>query len=283
MAPFPLTASDGYRLGADLFEPPNPRAAVFIAPATGVKRRVYNALAKWLAERGFVTLTLDYRGIGESKPPKLRGFRASAEDWALLDQAAAIRALKSRYPALPLVVLGHSIGGQLLGMCPERGSVDGAVFIAVQSGHWRYWTGVGRILMFLNWLVMPVVTKLFGYLPMKSLAGGEDLPKDVALQWAAWGRHRDYVLSSPVAQRDRGHASVEIPIEGFAISDDGYAPQAAVEALLRYYERARKTLHIVGPRDVGGRKIGHFGAFRPEFKETLWPRFLRAVETVARR
>ena len=44
----------------------------------------------------------------------------------------------------------------------------------------------------------------------------------------------------------------------------------AVETLLTYYPRARAELRLIAPRDAGAREIGHFGFFRPTFRDTLW-------------
>lgn len=278
-----LKAADGTELAAELFEAARPKATVLFAPATGVKRRLYAPLAQWLSERGYTGLTLDYRGIGDSRRGSLRGYQAKAEDWAVQDLAAAISALKERFPSLPLLVVGHSIGGQILGLCPLRGQIDGVVFVAAQSGHWRHWNAPLRYVMaVLWWVLMPFITRLFGYLPMKTFAGGEDLPKGVALQWAAWCRDPKYILGSELARREQGHASLAVKMHAFAFTDDNrYAPKAAVEALLRFYERGDKTLHVVAPEDVGVSKIGHFGAFRPEMANGLWPRLLASLEALA--
>ena len=59
-------------------EPSRSRPVVVIAPATSVHSRYYHRFADHLFQQGFDVLTFDYRGIGHSRPPSLRGFRA---DW----------------------------------------------------------------------------------------------------------------------------------------------------------------------------------------------------------
>ena len=114
-----LTADDGFHLAADLFQGAAPaRATVLIASAMGVPRRLYAGLAETLAAAGLTTLTLDYRGIGESRPPSLRRLRARLSDWAELDLAAAVRELRGRPPELPLLWLGHPVGGPPPGPLP---------------------------------------------------------------------------------------------------------------------------------------------------------------------
>ena len=100
---------DGYSLAATLFMPRGPRHhAVLINSATAVPRKIYAGFASYLAGRGCVVLTYDYRGtggsqkamVGYNQPKSLVGFKASMSDWAALDVTAAVdldaRALRRR-------------------------------------------------------------------------------------------------------------------------------------------------------------------------------------------
>ena len=67
MALVELTARDGYRLGATLFQPAAANGrAVLVMAATGVPQTYYGKFSAFLAARCFTVLTFDYRGIGES-------------------------------------------------------------------------------------------------------------------------------------------------------------------------------------------------------------------------
>lgn len=269
--PLAVRAADGYELAADLFLPDGPvRGAVVMAPAMGVPRRLYAPFSSHLADDGLATLALDYRGIGDSAPRSLRGFPARLGDWAVLDLAGAVAELDRRFPGLPLAWVGHSVGGQLMGLVPGL-PVRAAVFVASQSGWSGHWPGAGRWAMAALWHVaVPVAVRAVGYLPMKALGQGENVPAGVALEWAEWGRHRDYVWSH--ARRLGG---VEFtrwrgPIRAYGFADDRYAPRPAVEALLGYYREARTELRWLRPADLGTRSIGHFGFFGPRFRQRLW-------------
>jgi len=266
-----LTADDGFHLAADLFQGAAPaRATVLIASAMGVPRRLYAGLAETLAAAGLTTLTLDYRGIGESRPPSLRRLRARLSDWAELDLAAAVRELRGRHPELPLLWLGHSVGGQLLGLLPDA-PVHAALLIGSQSGHWRHWPGSRRWLMAsLWWLAIPALVAARGYLPLSALGQGEDVPAGVARQWASWGRARDYIGSYARTRKATGFEHFRGRLRAIAISDDQFAPRPAVEALLALYRGAAVELASLSPHQVGLRQLGHFGFFRPRFRATLW-------------
>src|ERR1700730_10557067 len=66
-----IPTRDGLRLAASVFEPAGPSAdggVGVINSATGVPRDYYAPFAAFLASRGFVAVTYDYRGIGDSRP-----------------------------------------------------------------------------------------------------------------------------------------------------------------------------------------------------------------------
>jgi len=268
-------AQDGTPLAASLFEPAEgapPRAAVLIASAMGVPRRLYQAFAEHLAREGLAVLTFDYRGVGESRPASLKGYTAHLHDWAEQDLAGAIAHLEGRYPGAPLLYIGHSVGGQLLGLTPGADRLKAALFVASQSGYWRNWTGLHRARMLTVWhAVIPAMTGLFGYLPMRYILGGEDVPAGVGREWARWGRDPEYVRGFARRERQGGlFARLSLPILSYAVTGDTFAPPATVEALLSFYERAGVTLRTVGPA-IDGETIGHFGFFSRRFQASLWP------------
>ncbi len=266
-----IRARDGRELAGDLFLPDGPpRAAVLVAPAMGVPRRYYAGFAAFLARDGMAALTLDYRGIGGSRNGALRGFPASLHDWGEQDLAGAADLLAARVPGAPLLWVGHSVGGQLLGLV-EGVRLAGALLVGAQSGHWRLWPGARRWQVFALWhLLIPALVPLLGRLPAAMLGGGEDVPPGVAREWAAWGRRRDYVLSYAGPRGGRGFASYAGPLVSYAVSDDGFAPVPTVEALLGFFPAARRELRVVRPAELGERRIGHFGFFRSRFEPTLW-------------
>ena len=257
-----LTAADGYAIGAATFG--SGARAVLVMPATGVPQSYYAKFASYLAERGFSVLTFDYRGIGRSRNGDLRKMTARMRDWALLDATAAFRHLAS-----DVLVVGHSFGGQALGLLPEPERVRGALVVGSQSGYWRNWPPLGRLWMWpTTHLGLDAVTRFFGYFPGSRLGFGEDLPPGVAREWAAWCRNPRYLVGALGV--DDAYARVRSPFRAYAISDDAFAPLPAVEALGRLYPNARWETRPVAPRELGVDAIGHFGFFRERFRDSLW-------------
>lgn len=238
----------------------------------GVPATFYKAFARYLAGRGHVVMTFDYAGIGAS--PSRAG--CTLADWADHDLRVAQSTLKARYPALPFTLVAHSVGGQLFGLLADS-PVERALFVACQSGYWRWWSGGFRLKMLALWFfVMPLLVPLFGKLP-KWILGGGDIPKGVAMQWGQWGRDPEYVLGFAKTRGESGFDRYSGPLRCVAFSDDPMAPRLAAEKLRDFYAAADKEFRHVTPQSVDLQSIGHFGAFRST-SERLWEDFAAYLE-----
>jgi predicted alpha/beta hydrolase len=263
-----LSARDGVGLMATLFEPTTSNgAALLLNSGTGIARQFYAAFARHLADHGFAVLTYDYRGIGQSDRPTT----ATVEQWGRIDQASMIDHLAQLRPGESLGLIGHSFGGQVLGLADNVARLSAAVLICSQSGHWRYWpAGRPRLRMLaLWWLLIPGLTAATGRFP-GAWIGTANLPANIARSWARWGRSPHYVCD------ERGNAlrphndDVVFPVRWMSFADDPVAPIDAVEALGAYYPRAAiERLHLA-PADFGVDAIGHFGFFRKSMPRPAW-------------
>jgi predicted alpha/beta hydrolase len=269
-----IPAADGYPLAATCFAPaaaPNHRA-VIVNAAMGIKRGFYAPFALHLADRGFAVVTYDYRGIAGSRPERLRAFRASTEDWGALDFAGVIDWTASRFAGARLLAIGHSIGGQLVGLAPNADRLAALLAIAAQSSYWGHWPMPRRWMMWALWrAALPLGAHAIGYFPGKRLGHGEDHPRGVARQWAEWGRSPHYIAGPPGSSRHERFTRLALAIRAYSYSDDHYAPRRAVDALLEFYRGARTEHRHVAPADVGLARIGHFGFFRDTAESALWP------------
>lgn len=266
--PIRISATDGYALGARRFGDQSAGPYVVIAGATAVKQAYYARFAAWLSLQGCTVLTFDYRGIGESRPARLRGFEARLRDWGERDLEGVLRFALEDKGSRPLHVIGHSVGGQLLGLAASNGSIDRIVTVGSQSGYWGHWSGASKLHKAAVWYaLLPVLGNTFGFIPGK-FGIGEDLPKGVALEWAKWCRHPEYMLGHGVGKD--GFARVKAPMRAISISDDDYAPKPAVDALHALYSGTQVERHHVSPKELETQAIGHFGFFRSTFQDSLW-------------
>lgn len=273
-------AMDGYSLAATLFLPRGrKRHAVIINSATAVPRRIYRNFAAYLAGRGCAVLTYDYRGIGGSrlpamagynKPRSLVGFEASMSIWAARDVAAAVSWMRGRYRDLPLGYVGHSFGGQALGLLPNNAEVSRALLVSAQAAYWKLMPTPERYRVYaLMKLLGGPVTKLLGYAPGR-MGIGEDLPKGVFEEWTRWVMSPRYLFDDPTLAALGNFPNYTGALRALCFTDDTWAPRPAVELLCSGFPAAWADIVSISPADVGATAIGHLGFFKPEHRDTLW-------------
>ncbi|MBS1737237.1 MAG: alpha/beta fold hydrolase [Bacteroidetes bacterium] len=243
---------------------------VIIASAAGVLQSFYQKLAQFFQSNGISIITFDYSGVGESLHGNIKKENSSLKNWGNRDLESVIKYTIETYPRHKIILLGHSIGGQLIGLAPSSYMADKIILVAVQSGYWKFWNGVTKIRMWANWyLLVPILTKVFGYLPSKKFSRMESLPKNVAEEWAKWCRSSDYLF--PYFSEDRLYFNkVKCNITSIGIDDDFFAPKKSVEWLTAKFENASiKSLHFI-PKNFKALKIGHFSLFTEKFKDSIW-------------
>ena len=268
-----ITCCDGLSLGGDLWLAEGPRVAcVVINPATGVRARFYHRYARFLASQGFDVLTYDYRGIGASRPARLRGCGYRWRDWGERDFEAALRFMHHHAPDVPLRVVGHSIGGFLPGLATNASLIERMLTVGAQYAWWGDYAARRRLGLFLKWHVaMPAATALHGFFPGHRLGWLEDLPAGVAHEWSFRGPR--FERSHPRRERKAvlaRMAAAAAPILAVSITDDELGTVAAIRRALRYYTGAPRTIVLLSPADYERTAIGHFRLFHDSHAGDFW-------------
>lgn len=284
-SPFPVTftAGDGYALrGAVWRHALNDcarRPIVIINPATSVRARYYARFAAFLYGHGFDVLTYDYRGIGESRPPSLKGFEAGWIDWGRLDFEAALNFVAAEFPGQPVQVVAHSVGGFLIGLAASSHRVSRVFTMGAQFAYWKDYARHKRVGMVFKWhMVMPALTKVFGYFPGQRLGWLEDTPRGVVRDWVApHPRFEDAWRGGAVRLGDEERqalldrfAAMRGATLAVSLTDDEFGTVPAIQRLLRYYRNSPVTHLHVAPEAVGQRAVGHFAFFHQRFEHSLW-------------
>jgi predicted alpha/beta hydrolase len=186
---------------------------------------------------------------------------------------------------LPLLLVGHSFGGNAIGLADGFEAADALLGVAAQSGDWRHWPGRHRWVAHAFFHAMlPAAAHLLGKAPGWVLGGsGAGLPKGVALDWARWGRRRGYLFSDPeLAAHLTRYQQYRGPAHLWHISDDRtYGPAAAVDALAAQFSAARVERPALDAAALRSGPIGHFGAFRAEPGRRIWPQWLERIESAS--
>ncbi len=275
---YSVECEDGVQLAICRYEADAPKGVVIIAAALGVKQSFYGRFAQFLAQSGYTAMSFDYRGTGGSRIARESDIQL--QEWGTKDlEAVIVHAHESR---LPVYVVGHSIGGQLIGLAPSAGSLNGSLLIASSAPYWRRWDGLQRVKMWLAvHLLFPLVTALKPRFPAAAFGlGNQDIPSGCVRTWARWMRRPDYFLDLDFGLSKDSFAAIEHDMVLWGFSDDDLAPEVNIAHLAGFYSNASCKLEIVSPAELGARAIGHTGFFREPFRDDLWRKALAQIDSM---
>lgn len=253
---------DHHRLGIQRYPHPDhqvdPDAAgplVVLVPGMGVPAGYYRPFIRLLRRQRFRVATLDLRGTGASTPTPTRTTRYGYAELAG-DLGAVLDHLVPESRPEPVVLLGHSLGGQLCLLhlaTTEDERVAGTALITTGFAYWRAYRG---------W-------KRYGVLPFTQLVGATAGVLGVWPGWGFGGRQasgviRDWAYTGrtghlpPVEGADVTGALRELrtPVLAASVDHDQFTPPETIDAVCRLLRSAPvEREHF--PASVTGR-VDHF-------------------------
>lgn len=266
-----ILTEDHYSLAAHLFEPQiSNQKVLLINSATGVKQQIYFSVAQFFADHGFTVITYDYRGIGLSKPHKMRGFEASMRVWGTTDYKALTDYIKSNFEDYKKYCLGHSVGALILGMNPDSEIFEEFIFVGTQNafvGNLRLKTKIEAYLGF--GIVQPLFTLLLGYFPASWFGLGESLPSGSAFDWRILILNKKSTNNLLEKSADFSKKLRQKVLVIWA-EDDAWLTEKGVKSLLENtYATLRPTYRHIYTSESEKGEIGHVNFFR-SYNRKLW-------------
>lgn len=273
-------ALDGYELKGILYTPEHGlKANIILSCATGVPQEFYRRFSEYATQYGYQVFTFDYRGVGQSAPQHLKGFRMSYLDWGQKDLAAAIDYLAQNN--LPILMVGHSYGGQALGLIPNHHKVTAMYCFGTGAGWHGYMPIKEKFKVQIIWnIVFPPMVAVTGYLPWSKLKMGADLPIDVYKQWRKWCKNPTYFFADPEqAALIEQYAQIKTPIYAVSALDDDWALPNSRYAFMQHYQQAPMHYINISAAEFGLKQIGHMGYFR-KGSEQIWDKMLNTFDNL---
>ncbi|MES9517160.1 alpha/beta fold hydrolase [Rhodococcus baikonurensis] len=192
---------------------------VLIAPAMAIGSHFYKPLVAEFARHGWEAHTIRRRGFERSEP------RASRRhDWSYQDEINdiddAIACARRDHPEQPILLLGHSLGGQLAaGHQLNHTAVDAMVTVAAALPHHRAYRFCGLPVLLMSAVAVPLLTTLFGYLPAPAFGGPG--ARTLMRQWA-----RMAITGNPPYRVNR---PITTPALVVSFASDAMAPARSVD------------------------------------------------------
>jgi predicted alpha/beta hydrolase len=275
ISPQKITCADGYPIALTFYQADRPEGVVIISSAIGIPKKFYGDFAKFLNEKNFHCITFSYRGTEDSLA-KTNPFDVKLEDWGVQDIEAIIQFAKNlgttESENLPIHFVGHSVGGQLLGLASSSSALNSMVFVASSCPYWKRWGFPEHIKMLLAPRVIFLIASLVrDEFPTRSLGlGSIKIPSKVAKQWASWMIKPDYLFDKRFGLPINHYQSLNQPLLSLGFKDDKLAPAINIKKLLSQFSVATVTEKIIDPNDLDISNIGHSGFFKAKFRSSLW-------------
>lgn len=254
----------GDRLGLQVYDDPG-GPLVMIWPAMGVPARFYRPFATALQRAGLAVAVADLRGTGASTP---RPSRRSRYGYAtLVDDVGAV--LAAHRNGRPLVLLGHSLGGQacLLHLAGSGGDgVAGLALVAVGLPYWRCYRDWRRYGVVPYAQTIHATATVLGVWPGWGFGGRQ--ARGVIRDWAYTARTGRFPRLGGV-DREPAVASLRTPVLAVSLEHDQFTPAPTVDHLVGKLAAApvQRTHHGGGAdhfswaRSVGGPVVDRVAAF----------------------
>ncbi|MCD8521061.1 MAG: alpha/beta hydrolase [Saccharospirillaceae bacterium] len=273
-----IRTENGAELAAKVFGPQGAAKGVcIIAPATGVAHYLYDDFSRWLAGQGYVALSFDYEGMGDSVRGHLKHCKSDKLSWASNDCPAVLAYAKERFAGLERIWIGHSVGGHMIGFMGHNPDIDRIITVGSGVGTWWYNSApTKRVAWFLWYFLVPVVVPVAGYFPGKKLGIMTDMPRGVILQWRRWCLKEEYAVGAEGDWLRQRFASVKTPMTAVEFSDDEMMSARSVAMLHGFFTGAPKRHVRVTPQDIGQKRIGHIGWHRQRYA-ALWDQVFAPV------
>lgn len=245
------------------------KGVVLINTGTCIPQKVYWRFADYLSENGYIAITYDYTDA--------QNFRSNVSHTAWLnDMESAIEFVRTEYPGLRKILVGHSSGGQLLGMLRNSQYLDRIYLVASANGYWKLMDGPAKYAMWLFWqIVVPLNVALFGYFNNRMLGAGGGFPKNIILELRSFCQRPDFFFSffrskSIVPKYDE----IRVPVTAYHLEGDAIANERACRYILELYGNADKRFISLKAADYGGKPFGHRDFFNPRLKP-VWDQMLK--------
>lgn len=105
-----IPARDLYSLSVRIFECPSPKAIVKCIHGMEEHQSRYEPFAEFLVNNGYTVVTADLRGHGKNAPKLSHIADKNGHKLLIEDEKVIKEYIQKRYPDVPLILFGHSMG-----------------------------------------------------------------------------------------------------------------------------------------------------------------------------
>ena len=180
----------------------------------GVRGSYYAAFARALSGLGMHAVTSDLRGSGSSSVRASRRCDFGYREILSLDLPALIAQVRERFPESKVLLLGHSLGGQLtaLHLSEHPQAADGLILIAACNVHYKGWPRFRRWGVLGFALLLRALGAVLGYVPAGRLGFAGTEARTVVIDWSNNCRDGRYAVKHSAHDYDRSLERMAKPV-----------------------------------------------------------------------
>ncbi|WP_161972352.1 alpha/beta fold hydrolase [Glaciihabitans arcticus] len=247
MRTLPISSSDGASTVVEVYGNSGP--SVLFLPGLGVPISYFAPFLTEWADRGFTIYALELRGMPLSSTTDIRSNEFGYAHALEFDIPAAIAQTDI---AVPFILAGHSLGGQLALLYTGRGTSEVAAVISIASGsshasalkssrlRIRRRAQVGTI---------GIIARTLGYHPGDRLGFGGRQPRRMIEDWAHEARTGRFRLAGSTFDDEGGIATITQPVLMLTLEGDRLiSPEASGLLAARAVAAEVTKLHLTDER-----------------------------------
>jgi predicted alpha/beta hydrolase len=229
----PVSSTDGVTLTVEEYGAPGGAASVVFLPALGVPVAYYRPLFLAWAAAGRHVVGVELRGMPQSPVADLR---RDSFGYAHLvrEDLPAIFTDPAVAGAAKVVLVGHSLGGQLALLSGAAGTVRPDAVVTLGTGTSSPLAGRGRLARAQRAAgvrFVGAVTCSLGYWPGHRLGFAGRQPRTLMSDWGYEARHGRYRLRGDRTDYEAALGALAVPTLLVDIAGDRMIPRAAVDHL----------------------------------------------------
>lgn len=257
-----ISLNDGEENSITIFRAHQPTVlpVLVILPALGVKGSYYRNVAQHFAAHHYHVVTIDHRGHGHSsvRPSSSSdfGYREQIE----LEYAEIFRIIKNIFSQSKIVIIGHSLGGQMGSMFIGRYTelADAIILNASCSTYHQGWGPVAGKGLYVFALFCRLISKMLGYYPGNRIGFGNVEAAGVMRDWQHTATTGKFAAHGSEYDYEQSMANSTKPVLGITYEGDTSAPPLALQYLTSKFKKAPVKLLHLKLTDTTQKKYNHY-------------------------
>ena len=231
-----------------------------VLPALGVKGSYYRNVAQHFAAQHYHVVTIDHRGHGKSSVRPSHNTDFGYREQIEIEYTEIFKTIKHLFPDSKIVLVGHSLGGQMGSMFISRYPhlADAIILNASCSTYYRGWGSIAGKGLYIFATFSARLAKVLGYYPGDKIGFGNVEAAGIMRDWKNTAITGRFTAHGSTFNYEEAMANSQHPVLGITYEGDHSAPPQALQYLTSKFKAAPVELvHLQAPKQAA-KKYNHY-------------------------